>query len=140
MGVKLGWVSYTVTLAFALGMLVGMVKIAWFPTSDLNGLAIFFGFGVPMLVLGFATHGLWHTSPKHTTMFGWSCTAVGLCWAVGLLLLVAGWSGLAGTGPAMRPTNTTADDYPLGLVLFAGFGIPMLVAGGAGVGVLIEQG
>jgi hypothetical protein len=126
----LGGLCFAVALAFAAGLYLGMAKVAWDANSKANGFIVFFGFGIPMLLAGAGTFALWSDSKLMVQRFGWACTVAGLLWAASLFYLLAGWVGIV------------SSDMKAGFAecvgLFLGFGIPMLVCGGAGIGVLVE--
>jgi hypothetical protein len=129
----LGGLCLVVGLLSAGGLLWGMVRLAWLPRTDFNPFLAFFGFGIPMVVAGGATGGIWQKEPRLLKCLGWVCTVMGLIWALGLLALVAGWVGLLPT----TPSQPAESEVVVGLLL--AFGIPMLVCGGAGIGILMAQ-
>lgn len=128
---KLGWLTFVVSAAFAFFLFLAMARVAWFQNASVNGFIAFFGFGVPMLILGAATVSLWSSNRKLYNWFGWVCTIVGLIWAVSLLVLVAGWVGIMGS-------DSQETDFAKGFGLFLGFGVPMLFTGGTGIAILTE--
>ena len=48
-----------VTVLFGVGLFLSMARAAWLPASSQYGLLAFFGFGVPMVLLAWATFALW---------------------------------------------------------------------------------
>lgn len=126
----LGGLCFAVALAFAVGLFIGMARIAWGSSEKVNGFIAFFGFGIPMLLSGAGTFALWSDSKSHIQLFGWTCTVGGLIWAASLFYLLAGWVGFV--------SSSSRVEFFERVGLFLAFGIPMLVCGGAGIGVLVE--
>lgn len=127
----LGYLCLAVTLAFAAGLFVGMVRVAWDADAKVNGFIAFFGFGVPMILAGAGTQALWSDSRHLIQRLGWTCTVAGLVWAVALLYLMAGWVGLVSSNSQVGIDRC--------ICLFLGFGVPMVVCGGAGIAVLVDE-
>jgi hypothetical protein len=127
----LGGICFVLGLLCAGGLFFSTIRLAWAPIEGFNPAIAFFGFGIPMLILGGATVGLWES--HHLLIkwcFGGSCIVLGLCNAIGLLAVLAGWVGLI---PGRLGESLKAEEA---FVCLAAFGIPMLVCGGAGIGIL----
>jgi hypothetical protein len=129
----LGGMCLVLGLLSAGGLLCSMGRLAWFPGEGLNGPVAFLGFWIPMVLLGGAVGALWGNDQRLLKCLGWVCTGLGFIWALGLLALVAGWAGLlpgtAGKGAGWSEV----------IGLFLGFFIPMLVCGGAGIGIVVAE-
>jgi hypothetical protein len=127
----LGGICFILGLLCAGGLFFSTVRLAWSPIEGFNPAIAFFGFGIPMLILGVATAALWEDH-QHLTKWclGWSCTALGVCNALGLLAVLAGWVGLI---PGRSGQGLKSEEA---FVCLAAFGIPMLLCGSTGIGIL----
>lgn len=126
----LGWLAFGLGLAFAVGQYLGLVQEAWFPHPGTNGFVSFFGFGLPMIVLGGLAAGLW-TRREPRLYLGWTAIVIALIWGVSLLILVAGRAGLV---PSRGEPRSPEEWF----TLFLGFLVSMLVTGASGVTLLSE--
>lgn len=126
----LGHLCYGIMIAFGAGLFLTMARIAWGEKLEVNAFLAFFGFGIPMVLLGIGAAALWSDDKRLTQRFGWTCTVGGLVWALGLLYLLAGWVGL------VSPVEKVEFVAGAGHVL--AFGIPMIVCGAVGIAVLLE--
>src|SRR5205085_308145 len=70
----LGWLTFVLAIAFAAGLLLTIGGYAWGSVEGGTGFFGFFGFGIPMLLTGGASWGLWQLSPPHLTVLGWTAT------------------------------------------------------------------
>ncbi len=129
---RLGCLTALVAAVFGTGLLVSMGRAAWFAADWKSSLLAFFGFGIPMVLLGVATYHLCEDSPPGQVYFGWGCVVFGLFWAVGLFVLIADWVNII----ALNPVKV---GFWEGSALFLGFVVPMLVCGGMGISTVIES-
>lgn len=127
----LGWLAFGLGLAFAAGQYLGMALEAWFPEMPSNGFVSFFGFGLPMVVLGALAAGLWSRRRDLRIYLGWTSVVIALVWGISLLFLVASRAGLL---PPLTKPHLAEEWY----ALFFGFLISMLVCGTSGVMLLAE--
>lgn len=114
------------------GLLWATISLAWFPSKELqsNALLALLGFGVPMLLLGIATLHFLAKEPRLLIAFGWVCTILSLVWAICLLAFVAGCVGLL-------PHPSGHVDRPRLIEQCFIFGIPMVICGYIGVGIVV---
>jgi hypothetical protein len=129
----LGGMFLVLGLLAAGGLFWSLGRLAWFPGAELNGPVAFFGFGIPMVLFGGTAYGFWHKDRRLLKCLGWVCTALGFVWALGLLALVAGWVGLLPGAPGKGA------GWPELVGLFLEFFVPMLVCGGAGLGIVVAE-
>jgi hypothetical protein len=129
----LGGICFVLGLLCAGGLLFSTIRLAWAPIEGFDPAIAFCGFGIPMLILGIATAALWENH-EHLSKWclGGCCTALGLGNALGLLAVLAGWVGLI---PGRLGEGLKAGEA---FVCLAAFGIPMLVCGGGGIGILTD--
>lgn len=127
----LGWLAFGLGLAFAVGQYLGMTLEAWFPQMPSNGFVSFFGFGLPMVVLGVLAAGLWSRRRDLRIYLGWTAVVIALVWGISLLFLVASRAGLL---PPLSHPHQVEEWY----ALFLGYLISMLVCGTSGVMLLAE--
>lgn len=132
MKTTLGWIPFALALAFEVCLLMGMVRLAWFPAKDFNGWLAFFGFGFPMFVMGATAANLWAGDPRLLRLFGWTSTAFAVLWSLLLLYLVIDWVGLFGA--SVRQIDIF-EWFPI----FFGFALPMVLTGVIGIYYLTEQ-
>jgi hypothetical protein len=109
--------------AFAVGLLISMVRSAWFGLPGERGLIGFFGFGVPLIVSGLGTAILWYQDEQLREVFGWTSTINGCIHGLCLLILV---------GTHVFGESSAID----GIWHFFGFGLPMLACGVFGIAML----
>jgi hypothetical protein len=132
----LGGICFVLGLLSAGGLFFSTVRMAWSPIEGFNSVLAYFGFGIPMLILGGATGALWEKHPQLLKCLGWSCMVLGLVSALGLLALLAGWVGLIPAIPAIPGRVGQAFEQSEAVGCLLAFGIPMLICGGAGIGIL----
>lgn len=125
----LGHLSFITAVAFGVGLFLAMSRIAWADKVEINGLLAFLGFGAPMVLSGVVTAGLGAETEPLMKRLGWTCTWASLLWAASLLFLLAGWVGII---PGPRGV-----EFFSCLFLFMGFALPMILCGGAGLGILV---
>lgn len=121
----LGWLTYLLMLGFAIGLLASMVRSAWFGLPSERGVMGFFGFGIPLILSGLGTAGLWLQDEPLRDVLGWSSTVNGCIHGLCLLILVG--TEVFGESSAGA-----------GIWHFYGFGLPMLVCGGFGIAMLTD--
>lgn len=103
MRTHLGWFTYLLALAFAIGTLGTLSLNTWFGLPSDRAVAGFFGFGLSAVVGGAATSSLWENERSLQTLLGWAATMFGIACGVAVLLLVAGWvlKGESLAGPSV---------------------------------------
>lgn len=121
----LGLLTFILSIGFAIGLVLSMIGGTWYGLSNDRALIGFFGFGVPLLFTAGATISLWTKEKLLYKFFAWVSTILGGVCGVCLLLLIVGWV------IPLREFNP-AWGY------FFGFGIPMIVFGGTGIGIILE--
>jgi len=122
-----GWLSFLLAAAFTGCLVFTLIITTWFGFPAWNGLAGFFGFGIPMVLAAFGAVVLSDDNAQLQKWLGWTSTTVGLACGVTLLILVAGW--------------VMSDNRPNqpGIAHFFGFGITMVSCGGFGIVTLFRS-
>lgn len=133
MRVALGFMCLLVSLAFAAGLVVMMVRAAWFPDPKLDVALGFVGFGLPMLLLWAAAGRLLAGERAWLAVLGWVCTALGGLWALVILGLMAEAVGLVDLGAGPR------DESGRMLWLLLGCVALMVACGGIGIAILVRD-
>ncbi len=88
MKVFLGWLTFPLTVAFALGLFVTLARYG----NPIDRVVIgFFGFGVGTVAGGAATAALWDGSTAHQKLLGGVATITGIGYALFVLMVLAGW-------------------------------------------------
>jgi hypothetical protein len=115
-------------MVFAVCLFGTLVKNTWFNLPNDRAVIGFFGFGVPMAMIGLATALLWHGHKGLETILGWAGTMVGIAHAVAVLLLVV--------TRVLAETSQFAANASL--TRFLAFGVAAFVSGAFGIFVLYQ--
>src|SRR5215813_11146327 len=71
---QVGRFTFILALGFAIGLMLTMVKFAWYELAGKQGWIGFLGFGIPMILTEAVTAGLWSHNRNLEKTLGWSCT------------------------------------------------------------------
>lgn len=124
---RVGWLPFTLTIGFAVGLLGALIGSAWFDLPDKGVVWGFFGFGIPMLIAGSATKHMWHDNTKLLNVYGWTSSLLGTVFGISLFVFVA-----------YRVINKASiSTGELGL--FFGFVLPMIILGYSGLRLLSSK-
>lgn len=127
---QLGWLSYLLTLAFAVGLALTLVAFAWLGLDkDKAGVGTI-GFGVPLVMSALVAGGLSSGERGLRAVLGWSGALVGFACGVALLICVA----------SMVASDQRYNSSSPQVLASVGFGILMVLCGGAGIGWLTSRG
>ena len=128
MRVQLGWLTFSLAVAFVTCLLVSLTFNARLQVSDARAIIAFFAFGIPTMVAGAATGRLWHGQQRLQAILGWASTMVGIVCGLAILVLVASWVFSDTSPPATGPF----------IARVFGFGTCGLICGGFGIRTLLR--
>jgi len=123
-----GWLTFLLAMAFAVCLFGTLVKNTWFGLPNDRAVIGFFGFGVPMAMIGVATAFLWSGHKALEQILGWAGTMAGIAHAVAVLLLVA--------AHVMAESSNAATNASL--THFLAFGTAAVACGAFGITVLYQ--
>jgi hypothetical protein len=126
MRIALGWLTFILAGAFALGLLLSLEENVWGTLPNQRALVGFCGFGLPMIFAAWGTAALWSGAINCQKLLSWSSTLVALASGICLLLVVI--EGVANGG----------SNHRLSVGHFFGFGTTMLLCGTFGIVTLLE--
>jgi hypothetical protein len=127
----LGYLGLVAAVGFEIGLFCSNASFSWYGKYD-GAWAGFFGFGIPMILLGLGVGSLWSPVPALLRVFAWASTLSAAVWAAGLFITVARWVGLMSFGSVAKI------EVSEGFGQFLAFAIPMLISGIAGIAILLE--
>jgi hypothetical protein len=127
----LGILGLFVAIGFEIGLFYSNGEFSWDGRNE-HPWAGFFGFGIPMVLLGYGVGALWFNMPDWLRGFAWICTLSGILWAGGLFITVGRWVGLVSPG-------VQSSVFWVGVGSFFAFVIPMLITGGLGIAILLDH-
>ena len=124
--IVIGWITFVLSLIFALSLLCTMILTTFFQMDGPRGLKGFFGFGLPMILTACAALGLWPKEKYYNKILGFVSALFGAAYGVCVLLIVGLW---------VFATSATSSPRP-GIWHFIGMFVLMVVCGGFAVDVL----
>jgi len=126
-----GGLTFLLALAFAICLIGSLILNSWYAFPAQQTALGFFGFGIPLILVGVATAFLWARHNALLKFLGWASTIAGVVCGIAILLLVARRVFL----DAHTLTDAT---WPLIWRVLA-FGVVGVVVGGFGIAVLSES-
>ncbi len=120
-----GAITAAASIAFSAGLLLCMIRYAWFEAPTTKSAIVFAGFVLPMLVMGHVTFVLWFENVVLLRRLGWAFVVLSTLYALGLFLLVSTWGQFFG--------EYAMPDQMDSIGLLIGFTVPLLSLGGLGV-------
>ena len=122
MKIILGWITFILFIGFAGGLMLTMISATWFNMPVEKAFIGFFGFGLPLMILGVETVVLWSNKLHFKKLFGWTNTIVSVAFGVCIFILVVRYVLLDS-----QELRTTIIIHSLG------FGVPMIFCGCFGI-------